>query len=129
MADTVMDQIVYWTQIDQSSLGRPQLEGNTPNSSLAAPMMLLFLIQQFCVSDEVTYKAKFQHLAVKCIHDCLRHVQRGDLVLENVGAEGQELPGSVGRLMVPGHAIEGGWILLRMCNMFGKPELKEKVNS
>ncbi|KAM8793690.1 N-acylglucosamine 2-epimerase [Eudromia elegans] len=41
-------------------------------------------------------------------------MMRGDsVVLENVSPEGQELPGSMGRLMNPGHAIEAGWFLLR----------------
>ncbi|XP_025066580.1 N-acylglucosamine 2-epimerase isoform X3 [Alligator sinensis] len=41
------------------------------------------------------------------------HLQRGrTAVLEHVSQDGLELPGSLGRLQNPGHAIEAGWMLL-----------------
>ncbi|TRZ09430.1 hypothetical protein HGM15179_017662 [Zosterops borbonicus] len=54
----------------------------------------------------------------------LMHLQRGDsVVLENVSPEGEELPGSLGRLMNPGHALEAGWLLLELSGRRGDADL------
>ena len=37
-------------------------------------------------------------------------------VLETVGANGEELGGSAGRLVNPGHVIEAGWFLMQYAN-------------
>ena len=39
-------------------------------------------------------------------------------VLETVGPNGEELEGSAGRLINPGHVIEAGWFLMQHGNKF-----------
>jgi len=46
-------------------------------------------------------------------------------VCENVSNDGSELPGSGGRLMTPGHAIEAGWMLLTEAHQQDIPDLKK----
>ncbi|XP_059728385.1 N-acylglucosamine 2-epimerase isoform X1 [Haemorhous mexicanus] len=54
--------------------------------------------------------------------------RRGDtVVLENVSPEGEELPGSLGRLMNPGHALEAAWLLLQFCHRRGDAALGARV--
>lgn len=58
----------------------------------------------------------------------LAHLQRGDTaVLENIGPNDAELPGAVGRLQNPGHALEAGWLLLRYAQSRGDPSLAARV--
>ncbi|XP_068780309.1 N-acylglucosamine 2-epimerase isoform X3 [Struthio camelus] len=58
----------------------------------------------------------------------LAHLQRGDsVVLENVSPDGKELPGSMGRLLNPGHAIEAGWFLLRFAQRRGDEALAARA--
>ena len=51
--------------------------------------------------------------------EIMSHVVRdGKVVLENVGPQGQELPGVAGRMVNPGHVIECGWFLLELAKRF-----------
>jgi mannose/cellobiose epimerase-like protein (N-acyl-D-glucosamine 2-epimerase family) len=45
------------------------------------------------------------------------------VILENISADGKEMSGSAGRLINPGHAIEGGWILISIENRLGKKSI------
>ena len=108
-ARELFDRVLAW-RADPASLGRPVLEGQPAASSMAEPMMLL------CVADQLSgggnYRAPVP-LMQKCLAEILLHVQTDrKLVLENVAPDGGPLPGSLGRLMNPGHAIEAGWFVL-----------------
>ena len=60
---------------------------------------------------------------VSCI---IIYFQRnGSVVLENVDTNGLEIPGSQGRLMNPGHAIEAGWFLLNRARLHNDDNLKQ----
>ncbi|CAL1531828.1 unnamed protein product, partial [Lymnaea stagnalis] len=122
-AMTMMKQIVKWVKVDSSGLG-PRVQPPTPTSSLAVPMIFLMLIDQLGVMDPA-HQAGYNDLADWCLEDVLKHVQRGGLVLENVSEDGQELPGSAGRLINPGHAIETGWVLLERAVKHGNEDLKQ----
>lgn len=41
----------------------------------------------------------------------------GHWVREHVSQEGTLLPGSMGRLTTPGHALEAGWFLLQQARL------------
>ncbi|KAM4695675.1 N-acylglucosamine 2-epimerase [Rhinophrynus dorsalis] len=112
-AREMMDQIVHWVRVDPSGLGRPKLSGADPVNGMAVPMMLLNLVDQLSEDDEEMAR-KYEDLRTWSVERILQHVQRdGQAILENVSEDGQELPGSMGRLQNPGHAIEASWFLLR----------------
>lgn len=122
----MMDKIVYWVKDDWTEvrLGQPALEGQVPTNSLAVPMMVLCLIDQM----EIVYpelSPKYEEIANLCLKQTLSHVQRqGTVILENVTPDGRELPGSAGRVMLPGHSIEAGWFLLQYAVKKNLPDLK-----
>ncbi|XP_027869167.1 N-acylglucosamine 2-epimerase [Xiphophorus couchianus] len=112
-AEQMMEQLIYWVREDASGLGRPQLPGDDPTNSMAVPMMLLCLVQQLSDGRPET-GGKYAELGSWCVSEIQQHVQRdGTAILENVSATGAELPGCLGRLQNPGHALEAGWFLLR----------------
>lgn len=111
----MMDKIVYWVRKDSTDirLGLPALSGNKPVNTLAVPMMLLCLINQMELMD-AALEEKYSDDAEWSLNQARAHIQRnGTRILENVSTNGVELPGSAGRLMVPGHSIEAGWFLLQ----------------
>ncbi|MBN3293718.1 RENBP epimerase, partial [Polypterus senegalus] len=121
----VMDQIVHWTQVDSSGLGRPELPGAGPTNSMAVPMMLLCLVEQL-VEDRPEMAKKYNELGHWCIQQILQHVQRdGNAILECVSTDGQELPGCLGRHQNPGHALEAGWFLLQYATRHQDEKLKK----
>ena len=69
-----MKKIVYWTQVDDTDIGRTKLTGNEPSSSFAVPMMLLALINQMTTMDP-SMNADYAQLREKCVQDALKHVQ------------------------------------------------------
>lgn len=71
----MMEQLIYWVRVDSSGLGRPQLPGDVPASSMAVPMMLLCLVQQLTEGrgDEVVQK--YRELGRWCVQQILQHVQ------------------------------------------------------
>ncbi|KAF7210530.1 transcript variant X5 [Nothobranchius furzeri] len=48
----------------------------------------------------------------------------GAAILENVSADGSELPGCLGRLQNPGHALEAGWFLLQYAAERGDEQIQ-----
>ncbi|ESO84343.1 hypothetical protein LOTGIDRAFT_236307 [Lottia gigantea] len=119
----MLDKIIYWTQEDDTELGRTVLPGTTPIQTLAVPMVVLSLGLLPLPEDRMT---KYREIEEKCVKDIMKHIQRnGKVILENVSPDGTELPGSIGRLMNPGHAIECGWFLLEYAKKSGNSELKQ----
>ncbi|KAL1766020.1 host cell factor 1 isoform X3 [Sigmodon hispidus] len=123
----MMDQIVHWVREDPAGLGRPQLSGTLATEPMAVPMMLLSLVDQLGEEDEALTN-KYAELGDWCAHRILQHVQRdGQAVLENVSADGKELPGCLGRHQNPGHAIETGWFLLQYARRKGDTKLRMHI--
>ncbi|XP_069141116.1 N-acylglucosamine 2-epimerase-like [Argopecten irradians] len=121
----MMDKIVYWVREDDTDLGQPAMEGAVPISSLAVPMMLLCLMDQLETVDP-KLETKYSDLTEWCLTEVKKHIQRdGTVILENVSPGGEELPGSMGRLMLPGHSIEAGWFLLQHAIKKGKDDVKK----
>ncbi|XP_059805672.1 N-acylglucosamine 2-epimerase-like [Hypanus sabinus] len=120
---SMMDQVCHWVRVDPAGLGRPHLPGAPDTSSLAVPMMLLCLVQQ--LEEGVSEREqRYREVGDWSVRKILQHLKRdGTAVLETVSSEGNELPGSQGRLMNPGHALEAGWFLLRWAEATGSQEL------
>ncbi|KAK7883952.1 hypothetical protein WMY93_027075 [Mugilogobius chulae] len=129
-AEQMMEQLVHWVQKDPSGLGRPQLPGDTPSSSMAVPMMLLCLVQQLSEGRGPQAALKYQSVGQWCVEQIVQHVQRkGTAVLENVSADGAELQGCAGRLQNPGHALEAGWFLLQYSSQWDLQDLQDTAIS
>ncbi|XP_012713418.2 N-acylglucosamine 2-epimerase [Fundulus heteroclitus] len=112
-AEQMMEQVIYWVREDSSGLGRLQLPGDVPTNSMAVPTMLLHLVQQLS-EGRLEVARKYAELGSWCVSQIHQHIQRdGTVILENVSAAGTELPGCLGRLQNPGHALEAGWFLLQ----------------
>ena len=69
----MMEQLIHWVRVDPSGLGRPQLPGDAPTSSMAVPMMLLCLVQQLTEGREPVQK--YRELGSWCVRQILQHIQ------------------------------------------------------
>jgi len=72
----MMEKIVHWVRVDSSVLGSENLEGSTPTSSLAVPMMMLCLIDQLETMDS-GLASKYEDLTEWCLQEVMKHVQVG----------------------------------------------------
>ncbi|XP_038067868.1 N-acylglucosamine 2-epimerase-like [Patiria miniata] len=121
----MLDQLQHWVCVDDTALGRPQLLGAPRVNSLARGMIFLNLLDELTAGDPALQE-KYASLEKWSIEQSLQHMQReGTVILETVSTEGKELPGSAGRLMNPGHAIETGWFLLQCGTKHELAELKK----
>jgi len=71
----MMEQLIYWVQVDPSGLGRTQLPGEAPTNSMAIPMMLLCLVQQLTEGREQMVVQKYRELGSWCVQQILHHIQ------------------------------------------------------
>ncbi|XP_056365903.1 N-acylglucosamine 2-epimerase-like [Oenanthe melanoleuca] len=96
-----------WARGAPMELGRPRFSGTPPQQALAQPMMVLKVGLQLLGDPRRDPQSEpdpeAEAMAEWGARQLLLHLQRGDsVVLENVSPEGEELPGSLGRLMNPG---------------------------
>jgi N-acylglucosamine 2-epimerase len=116
---------MFWRICDlwrhPEKLARPQLAGTQPASSLADPMVLLWMIEELGQLDP---DPRYDDLAAEMVRLVHLHIRPDrQIVLEHVGLDGSTLDGPAGRLMNPGHAIELGWFLLHRARATGDAEL------
>ncbi|MBW7998394.1 MAG: N-acylglucosamine 2-epimerase, partial [Candidatus Glassbacteria bacterium] len=106
-------------------LGRPMLEGRPEVSAMSVPMMLLCAAEQFSRGrDDFPHAERMEGW----VAEVMIHADPGrKLVLENVAPDGSHLPGSEGRLMNPGHAIEAGWFVLEYLEARGIEEHRQRA--
>ncbi len=108
-----------------SLLGRPELEGQPEVDSMAVPMMLLCCADQLCAGRE-----NFSHSGRMSgwVEQVMSHIDpQRKIVLENVAPGGGVLPGSEGRLLNPGHAIEAGWFVLEYARTHGEQQYVQRA--
>lgn len=74
-AEQMMEQLIYWVQVDPSGLGRPQLPGEVPINSLSVPMMLMCLVQQITEGRGQEVSQKYKELGIWCVQQILQHIQ------------------------------------------------------
>lgn len=74
-AEQMMEQLIYWVQVDPSGLGRPRLPGDVATNSMAVPMMLLCLVQQLTEGRDHEAAQKYRELGSWCVAQILQHVQ------------------------------------------------------
>ncbi|XP_066426544.1 N-acylglucosamine 2-epimerase isoform X3 [Molothrus aeneus] len=118
-----------WARGAPMELGRPRFSGTPPQQALAQAMMVLKVGLQLWGDprrdpQNEPEAPEAEAMAEWGAQHVLMHLQRGDsVVLENVSPEGEELPGSLGRLMNPGHALEAAWLLLQLSGRRGDAAL------
>ncbi|KAL4217883.1 hypothetical protein ACF0H5_022622 [Mactra antiquata] len=123
----MFERIVYWVRKDPSivMLELPPLPGVTSSNNIAVPMMLLCVIDCLELMDQ-SLTDKYLEISKWSVDQILSHRQRNNtIVLENVGLQGEELPGTLGRVTIPGHAIEAGWFLLQYAVKQNDSSLKQ----
>ncbi|XP_072776331.1 N-acylglucosamine 2-epimerase isoform X2 [Taeniopygia guttata] len=117
-----------WARGAPMELGRPRFSGTPPQQALAQALMVLKVGLQLWGDPRRDPQSQpdpeAEAMAEWGARHVLMHLQRGDsVVLENVTPEGEELPGSLGRLMNPGHALEAAWLLLEFSGRRGDADL------
>ena len=117
-----------WVRFDDSDLGRPKMAGSKEKvSTLAEPMCLLSLVHEM-EDAGIVIAEDLDEIRKWCVTEICKHEQRNaSRILENVSNEGQELKGTNGRLMNPGHAIECGWFLIKEADRAKDQALKQKA--
>lgn len=116
--------IIHWAREDDSDLGRPKLPGTGSHQNLAVPMCILSLVQELDDLDIQESKLDMDEIRTWAVERIKMHIQReGTRIFENVTQDGQEIDGFEGRKMVPGHAIECGWFLLKEAQKLQSHEL------
>lgn len=89
----------------------PKYTATRPMKSMAGPMILIVLGQRLrdsiglaCANDDID----------RAIAEIRRDFMKPDIgcCMENVGPAGEPLDGFDGRLLNPGHAIEGAWFMM-----------------
>ena len=122
----LFDKVLAWKD-DPAFLGRPVLEGQPAVSSLAMPMITLWVADQLAEGCE---NAPYAELMDESTAEMLLHARQDKkIVLENVAPDGSLLEGGPGRLINPGHAIEAGWFLLEIAGKTGRDELSDTAIS
>ena len=123
----MLKNIVFWLREDDSAIGGEKLPGQIPTNFMGPPMILSNVLDHMLIMDP-GHSEQFSELFDWCTSQILAHVQRdGAWILEHVSPDGKELPGSDGRLTLPGHAIECGWFLLRIAERTGNSDLRNKA--
>jgi N-acylglucosamine 2-epimerase len=111
---------------DPEKLGRPILEGTAKMRSLAVPMIMLGLCQEM---EGLFDAEKNADECKKYAAMMLEHYDRNRRVLSEFISTSREdishLP--EGRLINPGHSIEGGWFLLEYARKAGHDEYISKA--
>ncbi len=115
-------ELLWIRSYDWSTVGRPALEGSPDAQALAVPMMLLNVLDEV-MADELP-------LCAAEVEDCIRRIRlhvddESEVVFEHVRPDGSRLPGPMGRLLNPGHAIEAGWFLQHVAQRLGHQNMAQ----
>jgi N-acylglucosamine 2-epimerase len=108
-------QRLYWDvvgRIERGELSTYTVPETRKIESLAIPMILLTTTQDL---DQVAPDPRFAEIIDDCLERILhRHAcDEKKALFENVSPEGSRLDSPQGRCILPGHAIESAWFILR----------------
>jgi len=108
----------------------PKTEPSTRSGrSFGLPMICLNITNVLMRVDE-THMTLYKERAEACINDIFKNHYHPELkcILENVGPNGEaRLNYTEGRVVNPGHDIEGVWFILEYAKQINNPELVEKA--
>ena len=120
---------LYWNlsqgMADPTGMGPKTIPETRTGRSFGIPMIYLNVtaVLRRCDPENA---ALYDERAAACVEDIFRYHVKPELkcVLENVGPNGEaRLHYTEGRVVNPGHDIEGVWFLLDYAKRRGKPEL------
>lgn len=124
---------IYWNlwhgAEDPAGLGPKTDPATRTGRSFGLPMIYLNLTTVMMRADEAD-RALYEQRAQQCVDEIFRYNYHPELkcVLENVGPEGEARLGFTdGRIVNPGHDIEGVWFLLEHARRTGQSELVAKA--
>lgn len=113
---------------DPTGLGPKTVPETRTGRSFGYPMIYLNMTSILSRVDP-THSELYDGRAEACISDILRYHVHPELkcVLENVGPDGEaRLDFTDGRIINPGHDIEGVWFILEYAKRKNRPDLVEK---
>ena len=124
---------IYWDlwhgAPDTTGLGPKTYPETRSGRSFGLPMIYLNVTSVFLRVDP-SRKELYEQRAQACVDDILKYHVHPELkcVLENVGPDGEaRLNYTEGRIVNPGHDIEGVWFLLEHARRTGQTELIAKA--
>lgn len=124
---------LYWNlnhgMKDPTGLGPKTIPETRTGRSFGIPMIYLNVTSVLQRVDP-EHAAVYEERAKSCVEDIFRYHVHPELkcVLENVGPEGEaRLDFTDGRIVNPGHDIEGVWFLLEYARKIGDKALVEKA--
>ena len=126
---------LYWDLAhgmpDPAGLGPKTVPETRTGRSFGIPMIYLNVTGVMLRADP-EQKALYDERAAACVEEIFRYHVKDELgcVLENVGPEGEaRLDFTEGRIVNPGHDIEGVWFLLEHAGRTGDKALVEKAET
>ena len=124
---------IYWNlnhgMPDPTGLGPKTISETRSGRGFGVPMIYLNVTSVLLRVDP-EHKALYEERAQACVDDIFRYHVHPELrcVLENVGPDGEaRLHYTEGRVVNPGHDIEGVWFLLEHAQRTGNKELVAKA--
>ena len=124
---------IYWDlwhgAPDPTGLGPKTIPETRTGRSFGLPMIYLNVTSVMMRTDPES-KALYEARAQQCVDEIFRYNYHPELkcVLENVGPDGEaRTEFTEGRIVNPGHDIEGVWFLLEHAKRTGDPELVKKA--
>lgn len=124
---------IYWNlshgMEDPTGLGPKTIPETRSGRSFGGPMIYLNVMSAMIRIDEEN-RALYEERAQDCVDDIFKYYVHPELkcVLENVGPNGEaRLDFTEGRIVNPGHDIEGVWFILEHAKRTGQKELIPKA--
>ncbi len=124
---------LYWDlwhgMPDPAGMGPKTISDTRTGRSFGLPMIFLNVTSTLLRVDPEN-RALYEERAQGCVDEIFRYNVHPELrcVLENVGPNGEaRLDFTEGRIVNPGHDIEGVWFMLEHAKRTNQPELVEKA--
>jgi len=124
---------LYWDlahgAADPVNMGPKTIAETRTGRSFGLPMIILNVISILLRVDPAN-KAEYEDRAQQCVDEIFRYFVKPELkcVLENVGPNGEVRTNfTEGRIVNPGHDIEGVWFMLEHARRTGDKELVSKA--
>ena len=126
---------IYWNlwhgMADPAGLGPKTVPETRSGRSFGIPMIYLN-VASILMRTDLDRKELYEQRAQTCVDEIFRYFVHPELncILESVGPNGEaRLDFTEGRVVNPGHDIEGVWFLLEHARRTGDSELVEKAES
>lgn len=103
--------------------------GTRDLKNFALPMILCNLALEIEHLLEPDYLQEKMDICIHEVMDVFLRPELGNIIVENVGADGSLVDCFEGRQVTPGHAIEAMWFIMDLGKRLGRPDLIEKAKN